>query len=221
MNKKFIIFLIGLVVAGCGTSMEHPNIFKNLVCKPPCWENITPGITTKKDALIRLSKIDTVDQPVIELNQSDLAGFDDEVQFTLYKDNNSSAGWVYFLDNRASLIAFQANLDITLEQAIELFGVPQSILAFHSNLMWVTFVDPQKGIAFGYSSAGHPDWVYSEIRPEVEISEVMFFDPKQYQQILDSGFLSYYLLSSEEIKNKLHSWAGYGNLDEKYPPRQP
>jgi hypothetical protein len=80
--------------------------------------------------------------------------------------------------------------------------------------MWVTLVDPQKGIAFGYSSASQPDWVYSEIRPEVEIGEVMFFDPEHYQQILDSGILSYYLLSSEETKSRLRPWNGYGNLSK-------
>ena len=213
MNKKFILLLIGLVLAGCGTSGKRPSIFENPICEPPCWENITPGITTKDEALAALSKVNAVKQPIFDLRDT-AKGFSTELRFSLYDDKSGLRGSVFMMDDVVSLIDFGTKLDLTLEQAIERFGTPQSILAFHSNLMWITFVDPQKGIAFGYSSAGHPDWVYSEIRPEVEISEVMFFDPKQYQQILDSGFLSYYLLNSEETKSKLRPWNGYGDLSK-------
>jgi hypothetical protein len=213
MNKKFILLLIGLVLAGCGTSGKHPSIFENPICEYPCWENITPGITTKDDALATLSKVDIVKQPIFDLRDT-ARGFSSELRFSLYDEKSSLSGSVLMMEDVVALIDFGTKLNLTLEQAIERFGTPQSILAFHSNLMWVTFVDPQKGIAFGYSSAGHPDWVYSEIRPEVEISEVMFFDPKQYQQILDSGFLSYYLLNSEETKSKLRPWNGYGDLSK-------
>jgi hypothetical protein len=213
MNKKFFLLLIGLVLTGCGTLGERPSIFENPNCKPPCWENITPGITTKDEALATLSKIDIVKQPIFDLRDT-ARGFSSELRFSLYDEKSSLSGSVLMMDDLVVLIDFGTKLDLTLEEAIERFGAPQSILAFHSNLMWVTLVDPQKGIAFGYSSAGQPDWVYSEIRPEVEIGEVMFFDPEHYQQILDSGILSYYLLSSEETKSRLRPWNGYGNLSK-------
>jgi len=212
LNKLFILVCVGLLLAGCGMPTKHPNLFGDLVCEPPCWEYIVPGATTKEDALVALSGVDAVDQPISDLENT-ARGFDSELRFSLYGQDNLS-GSIFITDGRVSLIEFGTELDISLEEAIELFGAPQSILAFHSNLYWVTLVNPQTGIAFGYSSVGHPNWVYSEIRPEVGINVVMFFDPKQYEQILDSGFLSYYLLSSEETKSKLRPWNGYGDLSQ-------
>jgi hypothetical protein len=213
MNKIITLFLIGLTLVGCEKSSRHQNIFESPICEPPCWENITPGATTKSEALAILSEVDAINQPIFDLKNT-AKGFDSELRFSLFGDKSGLRGSVFILENRVSLMDFGTNLDITLQRAIELFGVPESILVFHSNEYWVTLLNAQTGIAFGYSSAGHPDWAYSEIKPEVEISEVMFFNTEQYQQILESGFLSYYLQSADEAKSKLRPWNGYGDLSQ-------
>jgi hypothetical protein len=211
MNRFGILFLIGLILAGCRESPKHPNIFQNPICKPPCWETIAPGTTTKDEALVILSKIDAIDQPAVDLNRSDLTGFDDEIQFALHEDNNGYAGWIYFLDNQVSMIAFQANQSITLQQAIELFGAPQSVLVIHAGEFdGVTLLNPDSGIAFNYKSKKQ----LSEIKPSDEIDGVYFFDPKQYPNILASGVFSYYQLDAEETLGRLRAWKGYGALSQ-------
>ena len=82
--KKYILLLLELLLAGCQATPAHPSLFENPVCEPPCWEKITPGGSTKGEALAILSKITAIDQPVVDRNSADI-GYDDEIQFTAYK----------------------------------------------------------------------------------------------------------------------------------------
>ena len=49
MKRILMLVLVGLSLAGCELQLKHPSIFENPVCVPPCWENITPGITTRDE----------------------------------------------------------------------------------------------------------------------------------------------------------------------------
>jgi hypothetical protein len=214
MKKAFVLFLVVLILAGCGASSKHQNIFENPVCEAPCWEKITPGVTTKEDALAILSQIDAVDQPVRDHNEAG-SGFDDWISFSLYGDVNR-LGEIDILDGRVSLIDFGFKLGINLEHAIEMFGAPQSVLVIHAGEFdGVTLLNPNKGIALSYTSSKQ----LSEIKSSDEITGVSFFDPKQYSKILASGIFSFHQLKVEETLDRLRPWNGYGDLtqDEKQP----
>lgn len=78
-----VLWLISLSLVGCNVFSARPNVFDNPVCKAPCWENITLGITTKTEALNIWSNNKAVDQPVYDSNQS-FGMFEDELRFSLY-----------------------------------------------------------------------------------------------------------------------------------------
>jgi hypothetical protein len=216
MNRMMSFILIGLFLAGCEAPLQEPNLFKNPVCEPPCWENITPGGTSKSDALAILSKIDAVDQPIIDKNQPFLR-FDDEIDFHFYKDL-SSLGFMDILKDRVSMIGFGPKLEIRLQDAVRLFGPPQSVLVVHAGEIYaVTFLNPQDGIAYGYNFNDRA----TEIKPGDEISVVDFFDPKQYQLFLNYGIFSYFQMSAEETSNRLQPWKGYGSIDQYSTPVYP
>lgn len=221
-RNTFLLFLLGILLVGCESKIKQQDIFANPVCQPPCWENITPGITTKQEALTILSKVDDVDQPVVDPHHPNL-GFDDEIQFSLHhgKDNYVQ-GWIYVLDDQVSIISFENNL-VTMKHAIELFGAPQSILVINTgHFDQVTLSNSQKGIAFDYKLFGAQNLESSAIEPETEIGGVTFFDLNQYQKVLDSGILSAYTLTVDQTIKNLRLWNGYGSFKEKYwPPVTP
>jgi hypothetical protein len=201
-----------MILMGCVVAPEQPNLFDNPVCAPPCWENVIVGITTKKEALNILSKVDRIDQPIVDKNLP-LVGFDDAINFSRNKDLNS-LGFLYILNDKVSLIGFEHKLGVTLQHAIELFGKPKSVLVVNvGEINAVTFINSQKGIAFGYGfSSGS-----TEIKPEDGIDDVTFFDPLQYQLLLNSEILSYGQMNATETVYNLRPWVGYGSI-ENYRP---
>jgi hypothetical protein len=205
-----VLFVIGMITAGCEISPRPQNIFENPVCDPPCWKNITPGVTTKADALAILSKINEIDQPITDPNQP-LMGFDDAIDFTLYKDINRLV-FMYILNDRVSMITFTYKLDITLKKAIELFGTPQSVFIGQSGEFdEITFIDPDKGIDFGYRF--HLD-KSSRVSPTNEIDWVTFFEQNQYIFFLSSGFFGYSNITPNDAAKNMLPWKGYGSIEQ-------
>jgi len=211
MKRRLILILIGFILVGCVFSPEQTNIFENPACLPPCWENITPGVTKKADALAILSKNHAIDQPIKDPNQA-LIGFDDAFHFTFYKDINR-LGFIYIVGDRVSMIKFENKLHITLQKAFELFGVPQSVIVVEhvGEFDTITWLNPENGIVFSYLFHLNNSF---EIRPGDEIDEVFLFDPSQYQLYLNNGFFTYAEISSDEISKKMRLWKGYGSITQ-------
>jgi hypothetical protein len=148
------------------------------------------------------------------MNQPVIKGFDDEIRFTFYKDTDF-IGYIDVFGDRVSAISlgngFSKKLDITLQQAIDLLGMPQSVLvARGGEFEAITLLNPLKGIDF-YCTI---DSGVSEITPETEVTGVIFFDPHQYQKLLNSGMLSFYTLTADETLNRSRTWNGYGDLSQ-------
>jgi hypothetical protein len=223
MKKTFLLLLLEIFLVGCGSRPKQQSVFENPVCETPCWDNIRPGVTTKEDALTILSKIDGINQSIVDHNEP-VNEFDDWIDFRIHEGQPTyTSGGIYLLDNRVTLLHLGSEYGINLQRALTLFGAPQYILLLHTGFFdLVTLINPQKGISYGYSLYGAQSLSSSSIEPNVEITSIDFFDPKQYQQILNCGFLSAGILSGEETKKNLHTWDGYGSIKEKYwPPATP
>jgi hypothetical protein len=215
--KKILLFVIFIAsISGCEPSYKSADIFVNPVCEPPCWENITPGITTKEDALSILSKKETIDKPINNTNLN-LPGYDGEINFTLHKDK-SQLGFMLFLNDKISAINFHYKMELTLQEAIKLFGTPQFILGIHSGeINAITLLDPQKGVAFSYFLKDSA----SEIKPQDKISDVTFFDPNTYQLLLNNGVFSWDQMTADEAVRNMRPWEGFGSIDQYMTPLPP
>lgn len=75
MHQKKILFLFfSSFLLACAllfsdnTHADRPlsTLFDNLVCEPPCWNHITPGITTREQLLDTLGKIPVDKSEIIE-----------------------------------------------------------------------------------------------------------------------------------------------------------
>jgi hypothetical protein len=215
--KKILVFVILVVsIIGCEALPKPTDIFENPVCEPPCWENITPGITTKGDALKILSTISAVDQPIIDNNQN-VPGYEDVIHFTLFNDLNR-LGFIYILDGKVSNISFNYKLDLTIQEAIDLYGEPQSVLGIRSGEIYaIEFLNPHKGVAYGY----YPKNAATQIKPEDRIIDLTLFDPKTFELLLDNGIFSWHQMNAEEALKNMQSWEGFGNIDQYMTPLPP
>ncbi len=223
VKRLSMFLLLGWGLVSCKTPQASPNIFENPVCEPPCWEHITPGITTKEEASIVLSKL-SEEQVTVDLQMEEV---DNEIRFS----STDIDGSVVLTNNKVSLIILSPKVDITLQNAIELLGEPESVLVYQGGeYIGVTFFKPQAGIAYSYTSWGQkrtpawapsPDWLWSEIRPNAEINFVTFFVLGQYEPVLGYGILSFHGLNPEETLQQLCPWDGYGSIDKYRPACQP
>ncbi|HEX2698523.1 MAG TPA: hypothetical protein VHM28_12505 [Anaerolineales bacterium] len=213
MKIQRIILLFVLTLTGCGLLSSKPTIFDSSPCKAPCWQNVTPDITTEQDALAIFPMLADGNK-VNVTHDSYSGGYDDEIVFV----SASSRGLVsaYISDGRISMMEFFGNSgdDFTLKHAIELFGEPENVLVeILGDLSRVTLFNLNKGIAFGWIDK---DIVSGngEINPDQAIELVWFFNPNRSDLFLNNKYGG---LGNEVIKH-FHPWIGYGKISDKYWP---
>ena len=154
-NTRFIRYFFSMIVLfGCQAESKYSLIQEQPICNPPCWENITPGITTKSDTLTILSAINAIQQPISDHQRSLPARFESVLRFFL-SDDNKQGGEIYIQSGKVTVMALYINEGLSLRRATEIFGEPDSVLVYRGGeYVGVSFVTPQKGVAYGYTSWG-------------------------------------------------------------------
>jgi hypothetical protein len=226
--KRCFIFLALFVSAGCQLFTPKPSLLDDLACPPPCWQNIVPGISTKQDALSTLAQLAFIDQKSIYAYDPKLVPpkgtpiqvydeiIDSEIAF---EDQFYSLLNIYMLKDKVSVISFQLrNDDITLSEAINKLGEPEYIvISPYRDQLVFGFVSPSVGVAFVYSTLGLSKKALFEVYPDARLESIYFFDPKTYEQFLESRFLTFNQRNSDETRANLVPWKGYGEIKELYP----
>jgi len=113
----FIVFLL-LFLSACS---KKTNNFKELSCTPPCWQDLTPGITIKA----KLNDF-LYNSPIINPGSIFEKGVNRLFQYRIYFALLSGIdGSAYFLDTTLSELFFNGNIDMTFIEAVELYGEPK------------------------------------------------------------------------------------------------
>jgi hypothetical protein len=224
--QRTLVIPIALVclVAGCQILKARPSVIDGLVCAPPCWQNITPGETTEQEALKIVSALPLIDTESIQNlpPAQDIHSVYSRAIYAFFLPDDPSQTHLFIgiINNRVADIFLDGYWDLTLEKTFEKLGEPQYVLvANYGTEFAIGFIIPPKGIAFGYTTVGRPGWQRTKISSKITIEYIDFFDPNTYQQFLDSRTLTYGDLSGKEISERLVPWVGYGDIQEKYPPK--
>lgn len=232
MKRISKIILIGLFSLSACKPVKS-TIFKENSCTPPCWEDITPGLTTNSE-LENLLQQEVFQPPAHIFHDYYYDGFRNYYYGRLSTNEDIS---IALLENTVSRIYFSGvkerqGLGLTFGEAVTLFGEPEFIFisecaGFIEFLilrgpyayMCISGISPQKGIWFssGYPLPDEHDFseLNFEFRPDIEITEIEFFDPNQFEKLANRWDFSFY--NFEQLKERLYPWAGYGDLDTKYP----
>jgi len=86
---------------------------------------------------------------------------------------------------------------------------------------FIVAINEDIGVQFMYDTADIPSQLRTKIVPEIPIKCLTYFAPEFYNDMLEAGLVAMGQLNAEQTLEAMQPWGGYGNLDEKYPPRQP
>lgn len=221
MTCPFVkIVIVASLAAILGTSCQNrstwPSILDYSACEPPCWQHITPGLTSHQQFLDSLQRIPHLVPGSLRDYGLPSRGFQDFIR-ARYQFPSEAETYLdaYLLNDKVAVLVFVGGWDLTLGQAISKLGEPTDIAVFrYGGDVFVQMVTPIKGIAFGYSSVGHPSWWHSRIEPDIRIDSIQYFALDAYQPMLDAELLSYSSVGASATLAKMRQWKGYGDLSQ-------
>jgi hypothetical protein len=221
MKKLFSLLFLCFVVS-CSLTGPSISILDDSQCELPCWKGITPGETSHEEALQIVKGLDGIDAESIAVINLPWEIFNKRIWFYLYKDSSltkeQTDGALYFIDDKVVALLLQRNIVRSFGDMVESVGEPETIISkpFVGGGNVVMAILPSKGIRFEFFAKPS-----DELQPETEIDNVMFFDTKYYEDLLESGMFSLGEYGASDTRKIMYPWKGYGNLQELYPPRLP
>jgi hypothetical protein len=141
-----------------------------------------------------------------------------------------TVSYIYFSEVRE-----EHGLGLSFSDAVRLFGEPEFIFSSQCagtrKILWIirgpfsniciSAINPQKGVWFSYSYSLPNHYDLSDLnikfRADSKISEIAFFDPDQFEKLANTGRFSHLNFNSQQLKERLYPWLGYGDIDTKYP----
>jgi len=238
-TKSLLLILTMLVIVGCASqapstvppistwtpSPTFPplfvatleNLFGNSSCSLPCWQGITPGITTSTEALQRLN-----DSPLV---------LKDSIQSEESKTGLGNAHWRWKIDDKrpeekgnivwANEIVLRMELtaypNVSVGETINRFGSPEKIDVIDctdvpegEHRYWcATLYYAQSGFEIHIGWEG--SWIGNDVQitPSDPIEFIRVFKPSTIEEWLSS-------LGLDSRHRDLRDWKGYGNLLDLY-----
>jgi len=212
MSRRLFLLLIALVamvISACAppaklldeTYLKDTSLISGEPCDAPCWNNITPGETSFRDALIIVQDditLANVEEVELEEDQGFVIGFS-------AKDGNLCCQ-MYSIDGEViDSILLQVAPQITLGEVIDKYGEPNYIAG-------AEYSEDQASIVLIYPDFSTLVYAYiagaanGELSETSEIFAVGYSTDSEMQQLLNSS--------------SLYNWEGYQSytdyVDENY-----
>jgi hypothetical protein len=213
--------LILLALAGCSPTWLglDSGLFSGEPCKAPCWQNLTPGLSTEEAA----------DRFVDDLGSEAWPGryervYDSGCRWIRVSDK-SELGMtaivdLYIEDGELAFLQSTPPLGPTLRQVTNQFGQPEYFKALEAigpdgKLDVLEIYYPAQGIAFqvhvNSEDAGR-------IKPNMRIIGIEYFPPGDLMTYLTAryscrlGSVDAQLATKNEIAKYIQPWSGYGEV---------
>jgi len=197
---------------------ELENFFGDASCSWPCWQGITPSITSSVDALQRLNDSSLVLKDSIQSEES-RTGFGKTNWNWEISDNQRTLGgnmeWRDGMVREIGLTAYP--IIISIGEAINRFGPPEKISVIDCSEIMEGEHRYWCGTLY-YVKSGfeiHVEWEGSwsendvQIMPSDPIGFVVLYEPSTIEERFSS-------LGLDPQNRDLRDWKGYGNLYELY-----
>jgi hypothetical protein len=214
-QKILFILAIYLLLIGClavspqeGSEERGESILRTITCQPPCWEGVIPGETSKQELMAKLQSIAKGDDSIIDRDEG-LGDWDDIVSFYLYSQYGQKINF-FITDDVVVEIDFYWKLYLTLGDAIELLGDPDWVYPTVGHNGAVLIILYEEGVALLHEMKSGIVIGGTNLEPQSEIVEMSFFDASNWA-------FGKNVLTRDDLKKYGYEWAGYGDIDEKYP----
>lgn len=196
------------------SAVELENFFGNASCSWPCWQGITPGVTTSSEALQRLNNSSLVLKNTIQAEEPKTGFGKVEWHWKIGDKQPILGGDIEWRDGFVWKIALTAYYIISLGEMINKFGPPEKVEVINCTEI---VEGPQYWCATLYYARNgfeiHVNWNRNEngmqIMPSDPIDFVLLFKPSTIEEWLSSwGF--------DPQNHDLRDWKGYGNFYNLY-----
>ncbi len=217
-----IILLIPFVLVSCGYYRKpkcarwnrcYSCFVDNMKCEAPCWQGITPGLTTRAEANEILENLDFIES--IYYTEESRRPFDG--RFNIFDKQDAWMGSLYLLDDKVVYMSFSGELSATFGEAEEQIAPAQKVLLFSHYLKGITIkvYNFDQGVAYGtanfYGAA-----IKHRFSPKTSINTLQFFDPDIETELIEKNFFTIREFQSGNFMDNLQDWQGYGELLDLY-----
>jgi hypothetical protein len=215
---KNLILFVFLFIAACGTLSDEMSIVDKSSCKLPCWNGIIAGQTTESELLEILENLPGIDRGSIQNANRPWDIFDNQIFFS-FQPGSRIEGEVRVSNSTVSDLILCGKIHVSIGDLVQEIGEPETVISGNNvgGGRTVILTYPQSGISYWYTASLND----LEITADTSIDCIKIFNPLLYEEMLEAGFFSAGYYNAEETLKVMYPWDGYGNLDEKYPPRQP
>ena len=194
----------------------------DISCNPPCWENITPGVTSLEDTMSNLEKINGISEGPFLQDDIDHVKEKQKIGWYFPKDIEESFGIVYFQNDIVSRMRFTPG-SITIGELVDLIGDPEKIFIVknrhESTWIWFDLLYPSKGIIIEYIDFSYccDDTGFFDLKNDIEPTNVYYFDPMFYDEMIDDVVFTadFIWVPDEELQQAIKDWNGFGLIEYK------
>jgi hypothetical protein len=205
-NKIASILLMCMLITSC--SAQPSSVLRVETCVRPCWNNITPGRSSKQEVLAMMPTIPEVDSDSIKHYESNS---EDYIQWNFKPRTGDHYGVINFTNNIVSSIEIYPNKNsLQVQDAIQRLGLPEKVLALYqlTEVTWLKtyLISPTNGYVLGMVNPKNQDM----IQPDDTVTGVFYLDPESFDSALITNF--HIGIHCQEMLKGMKPWSGYGKV---------
>lgn len=187
------------------------SIITSLPCAPPCWQGITPGVTSSDTVMAILSNSPIIEKGSIKQAGTTISG---GLTWRWRSPGRRMQPGVNWQNGIVDTIRMGLTFDLSAQEVIEKFGNPEAVSVEEGgqpeHWYWIiSFHYPSQGLEFkAYTSEFDKD-----IEKTTEVGAVLLFTPMTMQERIKEIEEE---LSSPFPTDYFSDWKGYGDVAELY-----
>jgi hypothetical protein len=192
------ILILSLFMTGCEKKVEA-DLLGDEACRPPCWMNIIPGATKRREAIEILTSLESGNKGQLTILDSGIISWHSQGKKNYF---------LYSTDNTITMIKLDLRPSSTNLSDIQLiFGTPTNIRLEHvgGGYFSVSIFYPDKGLDFILTGN---DRKYT-LEPNMKIIFAYFLGTTDLRSMLGTLYGAERLT---EVLNTIQEWKGYQNI---------
>jgi len=224
-KNRFLPYLLSLgIITSCSFFTPPDSILLDSKCELPCWNDLVPGISNEPLLLEILATLPDINSQSIRIDNQTFGIYDHIIAFSFVEHWSINQrprlrGNAYIKDGIVSALEFCGEINTIMSDLVKVVEEPSYIVSGNNygGGRTVILVYPQLGVSYSFTAKLSE----LEINPSTNIKCIRMFDISMFDKMMEVGFFSNGFYNAEETRRVWYPWNGYGNLDEKYPPRLP
>jgi hypothetical protein len=214
MTKKITMLLLtSIILIGCQPIVS--GVIQDTACFPPCWKGITPGKTTREEALAVIQSLPDV--KIDSVKPWSMVTGNDSIQWDFVPQTGDRFGDVFFRNDIVIGFSFVPDKNgLKLNQAIKYLGEPESILAMYhkQEIRYISiFISyKSKGVVLLLSINPYNPNKIATLLTDTYVEAFWYIVPDFYSELMTSNYIGG--IAPNILSEDTHPWTGYGDISQ-------